>query len=92
MNRVQREGLQAEEVAQTLRVDQVQGITDGGPEVSLRMESGQLRELVEQGAAPTAEVALLLDEIAVRTDLQLHTASHMRSLMRREQARRKRVR
>jgi len=83
MNRVRQSGLCPEEVAEVLSADKVFAVQDAGPELAMFFDSGQLEQVFQQGML-TAELLSILDEIAVRSDLNLHDTAGVRSAMRRE--------
>ncbi|MCL2679971.1 MAG: response regulator [Coriobacteriia bacterium] len=83
MNRARQSGLRAEEIAQVLGADQVFSVREAGPELAILFDSGQLDQLFEQGTF-MAELFVILDEIAVRSDLNLHDTAAVRYAMRRD--------
>jgi len=86
MNRTQPDGLRAAEVAQVLRTDEVYCVSDGGRELASLLDSGDAGGLFARGAGFLAEVAVVLDELAVRSDLVLRSSASMRFSMRRKAA------
>ena len=83
MNRARREGLRADEVAEVLAADEVFVLSDEGPEFARELDGGALIQLCERGAGFIAELAAVLDEVAVRSDLSLRSVAQVRSSVRR---------
>ncbi|MDR1412946.1 MAG: hypothetical protein LBJ07_03360 [Actinomycetes bacterium] len=84
-NRCQAELLSQRDLAELLGVEEVAALSDGGPELTVMLDSGRIDELIERGDRVVAEAGLLLDEIAVRCELELHSMAGMYASMRRGQ-------
>jgi len=73
------------ETATILEVSPLRSIDDGGLKLAQSLDTGSLTEIMENGhCAVTAQVALVLDDIALATGLDISSLPHMRARMRRE--------
>ncbi|MCL2655251.1 MAG: hypothetical protein FWD65_06105 [Coriobacteriia bacterium] len=64
---------------------ELRGIEDGGLKVSQLLDMGNFGALIQKGrGAFAAQIALVLDDIALSCGLDLNSLSHMRNTLRRE--------
>jgi len=88
MNRVRSDGLRAGEVAEVLHTDEVFCVREADQESARDLDNAAIAQLCERGAAFVAELAAVLDELALRNDLALRNVTSMRFALRRSGSRR----
>ena len=68
-----------------LEVASLRSIDDGGFKLSQSLDAGDFGQLLQKGpGAFAAQIALILDDIALATGLDLNSLTHMRGALRRE--------
>jgi len=73
------------EIATMLEVASLRSIDDGGFKLSQSLDAGDFGQLLQKGpGAFAAQIALILDDIALATGLDLNSLTHMRGALRRE--------
>ena len=82
MNRIKDVSLRPEEVAEVLHTDKVFPVDEAGVGLRTLFDSGNLQGLVNQGAF-MAQLYAVLDELAIRSDLNIHDSLSLRFAMRR---------